>query len=161
MKITLIVAMAFATACASSVEANPLQRLVPADAKSIEAKKMPGGSQLSFDAERNYPSSGVRREGIAELQKEGWRYCLDSSETHRWSTFLRGEGAAAERIYQRLSYLKKNGRLITIGERYVIKGTPSSGPKARPETKAQKVVIVDAVHNAKDVAELTAGTKCE
>jgi hypothetical protein len=146
-------------ACAIDADANQLLRLVPTDAKLVEVRALAGGSQITYDADRKYPSSAVRLEGIAEFQKEGWRYCFDSSEAQQWSTFLRGDGADAERIYQRLSYLRNGDRLITIGQRYVVKGESSS--RTQPAINTQKVVIVDAVHKANDIAELTAGTKCE
>ena len=148
----------------SHAAVEPIRQLVPSDAKFVDVRKIGNGKQVSYVVVREYPSSGIQKDALDALRKEGWVYCKKRDETE-WSSFLDSAGGSRERIYQRLSYLRKGERLITIGERYYAKSASQLQPGAqgRPEDKNQEVVIVDSVLGSKAIVELLESSRatCE
>lgn len=159
----LVAALAIlATSCYASTEA--IQRLIPADARSIDKRDIGGGKQVSYSVDREYPASGIQTDGLDTLRKGGWVYCNKKGEAE-WSSFLDAGGGSRERVYQRLSYLKKDDRLITIGERYYASAASQVRPggKSRPDDKNQQVIIVEGKVGAKQISELLESSRatCE
>jgi len=152
----------FVSSCYAAIE--PLKRLVPPDAKSVDFRRIGNGKQVSYSVPREYPAYGIQKDALDLFRKEGWAYCNKKGEPE-WSSFLDATGGQRERVYQRLSYLKKGDRLITIGERYYAK-TPAQlqpGGESHPDDNAQEVVIVEGKLNTKQLSELLASGRatCE
>jgi hypothetical protein len=150
------------TSCIAATDA--LKPLVPSDAESIDFRAMGNGSQASYSVHRKYPGAGISSEGVDNFRKNGWSYCAKQRESE-WSSFLTQPGANSERVYQRLSYLQKGDRLITIGQRYYGRSAEELQPGAAgsPRDDLQHVVIVEGTLSAEAIKDLLESSRvsCE
>jgi|SRR5688500_7747036 len=145
--------------CPGYATQEGLRTLVPADAKSVEFRAIGSGRQVTYSVDREYPSTGIKMEGLERMRQEGWIYCKKGGD---WSSFVDGTAASPARIYQRLSYLKREGSLITIGERYYVEN-PSPPQSHRPDHRKQDVAIVQGEVGVAEIAALLESSRaaCE